>query len=632
MGILGLLMRLTQADVLGISPSGFYELLTLHGAGMLTGALLATMGGMWYALRTELVLSVRRAVYSYAAINLGAVFVLIAVQPGGFATGWTFLWPLPFFSVGEWGTWATTVFLIGILLVGVGFFIFCLDVLGRVTARYGGLANALGFAVFRGKPEQAPPPQLIGATVIAVVGSLATAAAVVILAALFGRLFDTDLQLDALWAKNLTFFFGHSYANLIIYLAVGGVYVLLPRYAGRPWKTTKPFVIAWLGTLTFVVGAYFHHLYMDFVQPDAFHAIGFVSSSAAALPVLVVTVFTGMMLVWGSQYRWTLASSLIYLGFAGWVIGGAGAVLDSLIPLNFKLHNTLWVPAHFHTYLMLAVMLWSMAAAAYFLERAADRPASRWLRVSSPGLMLIGGYGLVAVWYVSGALGVPRRYAVQPFGSDDWSLYGSIFVFIFAAGFLLLLVAFAQLGLAALRRSRAGEATMALAGNPGPVDQAVEVDVTEVKPASGLSIVTLAALGVAGLAALIPFVVEASETNFRWHHLAHATLFASGAALGLGIASVGGVWGWIREHVPGDLALATVIVAPLISLLAMTPRFYGNVESSSMAHFGYHLAFFVLLGFATGFAASRLGRVPAWAVLVLASGMGILYAAGVIGT
>jgi heme/copper-type cytochrome/quinol oxidase subunit 1 len=50
MGVLGLIMRLTQATVLGVSPAWFYRLMTLHGAGMITGALLVMMGGLWYVL------------------------------------------------------------------------------------------------------------------------------------------------------------------------------------------------------------------------------------------------------------------------------------------------------------------------------------------------------------------------------------------------------------------------------------------------------------------------------------------------------------------------------------------------------------------------------------------------------
>ena len=44
MGMLGLIMRLTQATVIHLSPARFYRLLTLHGVGLITGSLLAMMG------------------------------------------------------------------------------------------------------------------------------------------------------------------------------------------------------------------------------------------------------------------------------------------------------------------------------------------------------------------------------------------------------------------------------------------------------------------------------------------------------------------------------------------------------------------------------------------------------------
>ena len=103
---------------------------------------------------------------------------------------------------------------------------------------------------------------------------LASAVGTTILIALIGKSIDSGVELDALWAKNLTYFFGHSYANLIIYLGAGMIYVLLPRYAGRPWKTTRPLAYGWLATLLLVTTAYGHHLYMDFVQPGSGHQRG----------------------------------------------------------------------------------------------------------------------------------------------------------------------------------------------------------------------------------------------------------------------------------------------------------------------------------------------------------------------
>jgi cytochrome c oxidase subunit 1 len=216
MGLAGLAMRLTQANVLGLSPTWFYRLLTLHGAGMLTGALLVMMGALWFVLRQVVPLSLERMLASLLLILVGAVGVIVATLVGGFGTGWTFLSPLPFHPMGQWHTWATVTFLAGMLAVGAGFFVFCLDVLIKVTATFGGVQRALGIPFLRGRDDSPPPPQAIAATVVALEGSLASALGTTVVVAMLGRTFDGGMTLDALWAKNLIYFFGHSVANLII--------------------------------------------------------------------------------------------------------------------------------------------------------------------------------------------------------------------------------------------------------------------------------------------------------------------------------------------------------------------------------------------------------------------------------
>ena len=96
MGVLGLLMRFTQADETGLSPAWFYRLMTLHGVGMITGALLVMMGALWYVLHPVVPLRPGRMYASYTLVVGGAVAVLVATLVGGFGAGWTFLPPLPF--------------------------------------------------------------------------------------------------------------------------------------------------------------------------------------------------------------------------------------------------------------------------------------------------------------------------------------------------------------------------------------------------------------------------------------------------------------------------------------------------------------------------------------------------------
>jgi cytochrome c oxidase subunit 1 len=663
MGLLGLTMRLTQADVLGVSPSWFYRIMTLHGAGMLAGALLAMMGGLWLVLRSDVPLSLGRMLVSYAGVLLGAALVVIATIAGGFAPGWTFLWPLPFSAAGEWSLWATVVFLVGMLVIGAGFFIYCVDVLHRVTTTYGGLARALGIPVLRGRPEEAPPPQAIAATVTAIFGLVASAVGTTMLMTLVIRAIDSSVGIDALWAKNLTYLFGHTLANLIIYLGAGVVYVLVPRFAGRPWKTTTPLVVGWLITLVLVLSVYSHHLYMDFVQPAGLQYISMAASFGSALPVAVVTIFTGMMLIWGSRYRWTLASTLLYLGFVGWAIGGAGAVIDSVIPLNFRLHNTLWVPGHFHTYLLLGVILWALALLAHLLERAAGRPAARWpARLAVVG-MLVGGYGLVAAWYVSGALGVPRRYAVHPIGTEGYSLAASIFTMVFALGFLILLAEFAALARDGwARRPRAAPAPPALTSEqyalrwtefrrrlalapslaagpqgagprapgrrePGPSAQDLLVPplATPAQLALGM------AAAVAAIVFFLPAVADPGEDHVQLHHLAHAGQFLFGLALGLTLASLPTAFAVLsRPRWASDAGLAAAIVAPLVMLLLMTPSIYESLDAHPALHALYHVGI-AALGLVTGVGCAVLGRLTGFVVAVASLGMAVVFAAGVTG-
>ena len=242
---------------------------------------------------------------------------------------------------------------------------------------YGGLARTLGWHYLRGREQKAPPPQAIAATVVAIDGLISCAVGSTILVGLLGRTYDSKVGFDALVAKNLVYFFGHSIANLSIYLGAAAIYVLVPRYAGRSYEASKVFVAGWMGSLVFIATAYSHHLYMDFVQPAWADIISAIASYGALLPVAVITIYSMTMLIWGSRYHWTLASTLLYIGFTGWAIGGVGAVIDSLIPINFRLHNTTWVVAHFHTYLILTVVVWALAFLAHLLERDADRTSSR---------------------------------------------------------------------------------------------------------------------------------------------------------------------------------------------------------------------------------------------------------------
>lgn len=415
---IGISMRGSQAGWWGFGAGAFYSLLSLHGVGMLTAMTVAGLGTLWYLVDREVELDERVAFVAYGFFAAGVVLVIASIV-GGYGALWTMLYPLPFVGT-YWPSWATGLWLFGVAFVMFGFMVWCGQILGALIAHYGGLRGVLGFdyvfanGKFKTEGRHPPPPQMFAAAITAIDGLIAGTAGLTIGVALIVHWIDPSVVLDPLWAKNLTYLFGHTLANLTMYMAVAGVYVGLPLCAKRAYHTSIPLAVAWWGTLVFVIFAFFHHLYMDFVQPQPVQFIGEIVSYLAAVPVVVVTVYGGLLLVYRSGMRWTLGSLFLFSGMIGWIVGGWGALLDTTIPINLDLHNTLWVPAHFHTYLLEGVLLFTLGWVFVHLEQRsgiASNAATRWVA----GLGMFGGGAVFLVsFYLAGADGVPRRYAVEP--------------------------------------------------------------------------------------------------------------------------------------------------------------------------------------------------------------------------
>ncbi len=419
MAVLGVVMRSVQGGDVPLAPRLFYEVMTAHGISLVGIAGLGGAAVMWYYLRRYVELSSAVLWFNVICFLLGAVMLLAAIFVGGFATGWTFLYPLPVHSNGQWGNGAAAMYLGGLLLIGVGFLVFYLDAGRAILGRYG-LSRALGWPqLFGGSAEEPPPTTVVASTVVTIVNTLALLAGATILVLELFTALSPGFSMNPLLAKNLTYFFGHAFINASIYMSVVGLYEILARETGRPWKSSKPFLIAWNATLIMVVAVYPHHVLMDFVMPRWMLIMGQVLSYTSGFPVLLATAYGTLTIIHRSGIRWTLVSSLLVLSTFAWAAGVIPAILDATIVVNQVMHNTLWVPGHFHFYLVLGQVAMVLAFALELTNGsapAADTPPDRlafWTYV-------VGGLGLSAVFLYSGHLGIPRRYAVY---HPDWMPY-----------------------------------------------------------------------------------------------------------------------------------------------------------------------------------------------------------------
>jgi cytochrome c oxidase subunit 1 len=149
---------------------------------------------------------------------------------------------------------------------------------------------------------------------------------------------------------------------------------------------------------------------MDFAQPVSMQYAGQIASYLSAVPATVVTMFGIIVQFYHSKIKWGIIPLMFLIGVAGWAIGGFAAVVDSTIAINKVLHNTLWVPAHFHTYMLLGIVLFIFAFLFYLFSGTGNQDGGT-LAKTGFWIFVAGGHGFLATFYLGGMYSIPRRFS-----------------------------------------------------------------------------------------------------------------------------------------------------------------------------------------------------------------------------
>ncbi|KAB2900010.1 MAG: cytochrome C oxidase subunit I [Dokdonella sp.] len=410
MMVLGVIMRMGQSLWLNVPPDLFYQVLSMHGAGMVGTMSLATTAVMWFFLRKYVRLHLWAFLANYLLFLCGALCIIGAVFVGRYAGLWTFLYPLPTHAMGMWGNGAAACFMVGYLFIGVGSLLFYLDAAAAIIGRYGNLGRAMGLQwLFGGTIDPDHPKAVVASTMVVIANSLGILAGAVVLVMYLVAIAYPEFTMNALYAKNLTYWFGHMYINATIYMGVIAVYELLARYSGRPYAISRPFLWSWAASCVFVIVVFPHHLLMDYAQPRWVAVTGQVVSYLAGFPVFLVTAWGALTNIHRSGMRWSTPSRLLILSMFGWAAGILPAILDGTISINRVMHNTQWVPGHFHFYLLLGVLPMVLALLYHVIgSRRAAPPNSGADRLGVP-VYLIGGMTFALAFLDAGHMSVARR-------------------------------------------------------------------------------------------------------------------------------------------------------------------------------------------------------------------------------
>ena len=453
-GLLGMLLRESQADLLRLKPALFYAIMTAHGLGAFVAwAAFAIMGVSFWVL-SEVGFHMRPAGFFLArtawwTMVIGVVGIVITTLVMGFGASWVFLYPLPFYGSGEWSDTAAGIFAASVLLVGISIITWCLAILNTVTGPGLGapdsslprrIGASLGFGYLWPKTFRTSRPLPFPVIPLAVIGIdmiIATLPLAALLVVMIIQSIDPSVTISALLAKNLLWFFGHPVVYLLLFPAVSVFYLLIPRYAKKELVAGKVVAIAWFVAVVVNVIVWAHHIYTDYPNASIQAALNTSMQPltfAITLPS-AISLYSLSATIWRSDFQWTPAAKFLAAAMLSWLVAGLQGIVNATIVLNFAIHNTMWIVGHFHNMALLNIGMVIFASVYALLPKLTGREwYSESLANSHLWLTVIGGYGMALPMLIQGLQGAPRRFAVLPERFDALTQLTIPFVLMLALG------------------------------------------------------------------------------------------------------------------------------------------------------------------------------------------------------
>jgi cytochrome c oxidase subunit 1 len=247
--------------------------------------------------------------------------------------------------------------------------------------------------------------------------------------------------IDPLLTRTLFWFTGHAIVYAWLLPAYISWYALIPRQVGGVLISDSYTRIVFILFLLLSIPTGFHHQYTDPGISNGMKAAHgvltfgvFFPSLATAFSVVAALEIGGRraggrgLFGWVRRLPWgdpsVTAQILAMLTF---VLGGATGLVNASFTMNQVIHNTTWVPGHFHMTVGTAVALTLMGIAYWLIPYLTDRQLwSRKIALASSIIYTIGVLVFARGMISGGLAGMPRRtfMAEASYSSPAWRLPG----------------------------------------------------------------------------------------------------------------------------------------------------------------------------------------------------------------
>ncbi len=411
-GLMGVSVALTRWPAVHLLPDElFYKVLTGHGLNVLVFWIIFFEIAVLY-FASAILLNSRLAAPKFAWLGfllmiVGAVVTDYAVWRGDSTVMFTSYPPLQ----------ASPWFYLGLILFAVGALIGCVIFFATLVVAY-------NERTYKGSI----PLVTFGAVTAAIIAVFTIASGAIILIPTWLWSLGLISNIDAQMYRVIWWGFGHSSQQINVSAHVAIWYLIAALAVGAKPLSEKVSRTAFFFYILFLQLASAHHLLAD---PGVSSEWKIVNTSYMMYLAVLGSMIHGMTVPgaieaaqrrngytqgvfgwlkkapWGNPAFSGMFLSLVMFGF----LGGISGVILGTEQLNVLMHNTLYVPGHFHGTVVAGTTLAFMAVTYYVLplifQREIILPG---LAKIQPWLFGIGAGGISLFMMGAGILGVARRH------------------------------------------------------------------------------------------------------------------------------------------------------------------------------------------------------------------------------
>jgi cytochrome c oxidase subunit 1 len=276
--------------------------------------------------------------------------------------------------------------------------------------------------------------------ILVIIAFSALAAAMTML--LLDRQAGTDFFLpdaggNAVLYQHLFWFFGHPEVYILVLPAMGMISEVIPVFARKPIFGYKAVAFATIGIAFISLLVWAHHMF-TVGMPDGLQTWFMIASYAVAVPT-GVKVFNWVATMWRGRISFK-TPMLFCIGFLVlFVMGGMSGIMVASYPVDYQLHDSYYVVAHFHYVLVGGSLFGLLAGTYYWFPKITGRMYNERLGKWHFWLMLAGFNLAFLPQHMLGLMGMPRRVYTYEQGGlfEAYNAISTAGSFLMGVGFLV---------------------------------------------------------------------------------------------------------------------------------------------------------------------------------------------------